>query len=141
MQVQWPGGTVDVVPPSPWTAADTHCIFPLNYVARPGDPVTVMTARKGLRVTRRHSHGAGQERQTRVAGPAAVGTLLWPVEVDDTGVWWDVEWGASKTRGCHYVSATHMDTCDLQVGVSQCDSTPQHDTCCASHVCACKWDN
>ncbi len=54
VQVQWEGmpkGYTQVVPMAPRTTASSHRLFPLNYVARPGDPVTVMTARKGLRVT------------------------------------------------------------------------------------------
>ncbi len=54
VQVQWDGmpeGYAQLVPLGPRTSFSSPRIFPLNYVARPGDPVTAMTARQGLRVT------------------------------------------------------------------------------------------
>ncbi len=42
---------VPLVPVAPHTTYSSHRTFPLNYVARPGDPVTAMIAMEGLRVT------------------------------------------------------------------------------------------
>ncbi len=132
VQVQWhdqPEGYVQTVPLTPQTAHDDYRIFPLNYVACPGDPVTVMIARKGLRVTRRRptlrellqpgkrAAALAELYAEAASAPASgVGTLVQPMRQEGTTAWWKVDWGGDKEKGCSRVGATHVDQCDLQVG-------------------------
>lgn len=130
LQVQWhdqPEGYAHTIPPTPpRDELGPHRIFPLNYVARPGDPVTVMTARKGLRVTLRQPPclQPGQKRTAAVAeqhaaaasAPASgVGTLGAPICLEGDLAWWTVDWDAGEGDGFCRVGATHQCPCELQV--------------------------
>ncbi len=108
-----PAGHVAVLWPSHQLAryrASTQHGFDLNYAARPGEPVSVHTARQGVRVTRgRDWKWGGQD------GGRRTGVLVRPAELGSEGVMWVVQWDDGGSN--HYrVGRGAGSGCDLQVG-------------------------
>ncbi len=90
--------------------------FDLNHAARPGEPVSVHTARQGVRVTRgRDWKWGGQD------GGGRTGVLVRPVSLEPKWVTWEVEW-CDGSRSCYRVG---HNTWDLQVGLCWCTSRLQ----------------
>ncbi len=91
--------------------ASTQHGFDLNHAARPGEPVSVHTARQGVRVTRgRDWKWGGQD------GGGRTGVLVRPAELGSEGVMWVVQWDDGGSN--HYrVGRGAGSGCDLQVGV------------------------
>ncbi|KAG2482011.1 hypothetical protein HYH03_019035 [Edaphochlamys debaryana] len=88
-----------------------HISYDLSHAVRPGEPVTVFTARKGLKVVRGPAWNAcdvdGGGKVDGGSGGSGVGELLEPAWVtgDKTGIVWRVRWGSSRQEPCHRVCA------------------------------------